>query len=263
MPNLSFNDIGNHEEVISRRASKMYRARRSNRDSRHAPRGGTTFKTFRRHVLKMKEDRYKKAAHLILEAAVSHRASVIVVENLENYRPDLERPARENRRRMRWNVQRIVEFLEQSAHPLGIRLWRVGPHWSSRFCSACGHPGARFSVPRKTAWGRFYERRHGPIRKAIVEPGGQFFVCSNPKCSRPTGKHNADGLPTGMINADVNAALNFPKILAGTFERPEGDRNSRTWRGQPLDWKVIQQACQQRLDAHFAKKKDLAQQTPW
>jgi IS605 OrfB family transposase len=253
MPNLSFNDIGNHEGVISRRSSKMYRAPRSNTESRHAPRGGTTFKTFRRHVLKMKEDRYKKTAHLILEAAVRHQASVIILENLENYRPDLERPARENRRRMRWNVQRIVEFLEQSAHPLGIRLWRVGPHWSSRFCSACGHPGSRFSVPRKTAWKRFYERRHGPIRKAIVEAGGQFFVCSNPKCSRLTG----------IINADVNAALNFPKILAGSFERPEGDKKSRTWRGQSLDWKVVQQACQQRLDAHFAKKNDLAQQTPW
>jgi transposase len=188
-----------------------------------------------------------------VDAALRHGASVILVENLENYRPNLERSARENRSRMRWNVQKIVEFLELCARPLGLRLWKVGPYWSSQFCSACGYPGKRFSIPRKSVWKRFYERRHGPLRKPVLEPGGQFFICSNPSCPRPSG----------IINADVNAAMNFAAILAGTFERPVGDKNHRTWKGKPLDGKAIQVTCQERLDKHFRSKKDLAEQTPW
>ena len=253
MPGLSFNDIARHENAIDAKSSLMFRSKGAERRTHHAPRGGTTFRAFRRHVMKMKEDRYKKAANLIVDAALRHGASVILVENLENYRPNLERSARENRSRMRWNVQKIVEFLELCARPLGLRLWKVGPYWSSQFCSACGYPGKRFSIPRKTVWKRFYERRHGPLRKPVLEPGGQFFICSNPSCSRPSG----------IINADVNAAMNFAAILAGTFVRPAGDKNHRTWKGQPLDWKAIQATCQERLDKHFRSKKDLAEQTPW
>ena len=253
LPGLKFGDIGRHEQTISRRSSRMFRAGPRSRESRHAPRGGTTFREFRRHVLKMKDDRYKKATRLILDAAVRHDAQVILVENLKNYKPDLERSARENRARMRWNVQRIVEFLDKSAHPLGLRLWKVWPHWSSRFCSACGHPGARFAIPRKSAWKRFYERRHGPIRKPVTEPGGQFFICSNPNCPRPTG----------IINADVNASLNLLRILADDLEKPTGQGKTRLWRGQDYNPKAIAEQCQQRLDKHFRSKADLAQQTPW
>ncbi len=254
LPGLSFSDIGRHESTIRRRTSKMYRSGPRRRRTHHAPRGGTTFADQRHHVLKMKEDRYKKAANLLIKAALRHRASVILVENLRNYRPDLERPARENRARMQWNVQRIIEFLDKTAKPLGIRLWRVSPWYSSQFCSACGHPGKRFSIPRKTRWEHFYARRHGPVRKPVIEPGGQFFVCSNPDCPRPTG----------IIHADVNASLNLHRILAETFERPQGKGKQKTWQGQPLNWKPITDQCRARIETHFlANKADLAAQTPW
>lgn len=253
LPGLSFNDIGRHERMIRRRTSKMFRSGDRRRRTRRPPRGGTTFREHRRHIRKMKEDQYKKATNMLLRAAVRHKASVILVEDLESYKPKRARSRRENRRRMQWNIQRIIEFLDKTAKPLGIRLWRVSPGYSSQFCSACGHPGKRFSIPRKTQWERFYARRHGPIRKPVIEPGGQFFVCSNPDCPRPSG----------IIHADVNASLNLHRILAETFERPEGKGRQRTWRGKPLDWEAVGKTCDERLQKHFRKKADLAGQTPW
>ncbi len=215
IPGLSFRQLRVHENEISAGMSATFGDRNSLRSggsrrakSRHAEKGRETFVEAREHLAHMKEDRYKKAAHVILETALRNDAKVIVIERLENYRPLLARDTRENRNRMTWAVRRIGEFLELEARPYGIMVYQANPFGTSRFCSACGFVGERCTMPTKEEWQQFYEKKFGAARRYVVQRGGDFFCCTNPRCPRKSR----------MLNADVNASLNLQKSFYDKFK---------------------------------------------
>jgi IS605 OrfB family transposase len=223
IPGLRFDDIREHELEISARLSATYGDPRSRRQGgvgasrgRHAAAGSRPFAQLRRHIDEMREVHFKKAAHLIVATALKNGAQVVIMEFLANYRPDLERSHRENRARMIWAVRRIQEFVEQTAALYGIAVRTPSPYLTSQVCSACGSPGARFTRPSAMDWTRkppgrkesWYEKRFGPKAKAVIEPGGPWFCCSNPNCPRPCR----------VIQADINASLNLHRRFYERFD---------------------------------------------
>jgi IS605 OrfB family transposase len=234
LPGLSFEALRAHEDEISAGMSATFGDRRSLRSggqvrskSRHAAKGQETFVESREHLAHMKEDRYKKAAHVILETAIQNDAKVIVIEQLRNYRPMLMRDTRENRNRMTWAVRRIGEFLKLEAEPYGIMVFQANPFGTSTFCSACGFVGARCTMPTKPDWKRFYEKKRGAVRRYVVQRGGDFFCCSNARCPRKSR----------MVNADVNASLNLHQRFYDQFKPVQG-----------VEWAQVRDRVQAYLD---------------
>ncbi|MEM1874972.1 MAG: type V CRISPR-associated protein Cas12b, partial [Candidatus Hadarchaeales archaeon] len=115
----------------------------------------------------MREQRVKQLASRIVEAALGigtenksyHEGGkrpakpieveefapchAIVIENLEQYRPDEERTRMENRRIAEWSARRLREYLKEACELNGIYLCEVSANFTSRQDSRTGVPGIR------------------------------------------------------------------------------------------------------------------------
>jgi len=255
IPGLTFNAVGMHEKEISAGMSRRFQDPKSIRQAgekegrkskgQHIPETETPWAHLREHIANMKEDHYKKAANLIIRTALQNGAQVILIENLRNYRPMLERTNLENRRRMQWAVRQTAKFLEDTARPLGLIVRQVSSAYTSRFCSSCGHPGARVSLPGQKNWEKFYAEKYGKERKMIAVAGGQFFCC--PACKK-------------IINADINASLNMHKVFYQNFIWPgkidKKDTKNFIWQGKNYNWDQIADDVQSFLDQKAGIKKE-------
>ena len=205
---------------------------------------------------RLRENRVKQIASRIVEAALGvgsedplHRKGrkrpiaaiadprfapchAVVIENLENYRPDDKRTRRENRGLMTWAARAVHKYLTEGCELHGLYLRQVSPAYTSRQDSRTGGPGLRCNdIPAKElanpeGWiGKLVARaeeavkdgaatprqkllvilaeaaRNGDIAAPavrIIAPGGQLFVAAD--SSSPAAKG---------IHADMNAAANI------------------------------------------------------
>ena len=156
----------------------------------------------------------------------------VVIENLENYRPDDKRPRRENRGLMSWAARAIKKYLSEGCELHGLYLREVMPNYTSRQDSRTGSPGLRCndvpaaSLADANSWvgklvaraevamqdGKSTKRQQllvdlstaiqsGKLKKQsvrIIAPGGQLFVAANKDSPAANG-----------IHADLNAAANI------------------------------------------------------
>jgi IS605 OrfB family transposase len=156
----------------------------------------------------------------------------VVIENLENYRPDDKRTRRENRGLMNWAARAVHKYLVEGCELHGLYLRQVSPSYTSRQDSRTGSPGLRCNdIPVKEltnpeGWiGKLVARaeeaakegaasprqkllvtlaeaaRSGELTSSavrILAPGGQLFVAADSSSSAAQG-----------IHADMNAAANI------------------------------------------------------
>ena len=87
----------------------------------------------------------------------------IVIESLENYRPDEMRTRRENRGLLDWSSAKIKKFLQEGCELHGLYLREVSPSYTSRQCSRTGAPGLRCTDLTMK------EFRHSPFWRRQVE----------------------------------------------------------------------------------------------
>jgi IS605 OrfB family transposase len=205
---------------------------------------------------RLRENRVKQIASRIVEAALGvgsedplHRKGrkrptaaiagprfapchAVVIENLENYRPDDKRTRRENRGLMTWSARAVHKYLAEGCELHGLYLRQVSPSYTSRQDSRTGSPGLRCNdVPANElanpqGWiGRLVVRaeeavkdgaasprqkllvtlaeafRNGEITSSavrVIVPGGQLFVAADSASPSARG-----------IHADMNAAANI------------------------------------------------------
>jgi hypothetical protein len=69
----------------------------------------------------------------------------IVIENLENYRPEETRTRRENRQLMIWSSSKVAKYLSEACELNGLHLRQVQAGYTSRQDSRTGAPGIRCS----------------------------------------------------------------------------------------------------------------------
>ncbi|MGI8980463.1 MAG: type V CRISPR-associated protein Cas12b [Pirellulaceae bacterium] len=69
----------------------------------------------------------------------------VIVEDLENYRPEDKRPRRENRQLMNWAARNVRKFLMEGCELNGLYFQEVGPEYTSFQDSRTGAPGFRCS----------------------------------------------------------------------------------------------------------------------
>jgi IS605 OrfB family transposase len=205
---------------------------------------------------RLRENRVKQIASRIVEAAIGvgsedplHRKGrkrpiaaiadprfapchAVVIENLENYRPDDKRTRRENRGLMTWAARAVHKYLAEGCELHGLYLRQVSPSYTSRQDSRTGSPGLRcndipaMELANPEGWiGKLVTRaeaaakdgvasprqkllvtlaeaaRSGEINSSavrIIAPGGQLFVAADPSSPAARG-----------IHADLNAAANI------------------------------------------------------
>lgn len=214
------------------------------------------------HMDSMKDDRAKKAAHMIVEAAWKHSVHYLIFENLKGYRPEQELTHDVNRRLRIWNRRQVVEAARQVADCYGIRVYDfAAPSYTSRVCSACGEVGARFSQissQQQKRDARFYKPKGLVARKYQVISGGQMFAC--PSCHR-------------IVNADFNASSNLHRRFSKTFdfvERYKADfskpsKASYEYKGERLEgakfWEQVASDTQKFLNEKF--KQEIAPAGGW
>lgn len=68
---------------------------------------------------------------------------VVVVEDLDNYRPEDKRPRRENRQLMNWSARNVRKFLSEGCQLNGLHFEEVAPEYTSFQDSRTGAPGFR------------------------------------------------------------------------------------------------------------------------
>jgi hypothetical protein len=194
----------------------------------------------------MRENRVKQLASRIVEAAlgigkeqpkVNGRESkrprervyptchAVVIENLDNYRPDEIRTRRENRQLMQWSAGQVRTYLKESCELYGLHLREVYAGYTSRQDSRTGRPGVRCADVPIADFLRRFKPRVEHLRKRddaesefltaaydywnakpntegrtvrVPRRGGDIFVSAHPDSPAAKG-----------LQADLNAAANI------------------------------------------------------
>jgi IS605 OrfB family transposase len=95
----------------------------------------------------------------------------IVIENLENYRPEETRTRRENRQLMTWSSSKVKKYLSESCELNGLHLRQVHAGYTSRQDSRTGAPGIRCSDKPVKVFIAIMKTRIGKINVSL-EKGG-------------------------------------------------------------------------------------------
>ncbi len=77
------------------------------------------------------------------EAIVDRPCHVVVVENLEHYKPEDSRLRRENRQLMNWAARNVRKYIMEGCQLYGLHFVEVSPTYTSRQDSRTGAPGVR------------------------------------------------------------------------------------------------------------------------
>jgi putative transposase len=79
----------------------------------------------------------------IVEEAIKHNCSTIVMEDLTNLRQRIKAGKRLRTRLHRWPFDQLRMFVEYKAQAKGIRILYVNPAYTSQTCSVCSFLGKR------------------------------------------------------------------------------------------------------------------------
>lgn len=167
-----------------------------------APSGERNFIDLQKHRTGMSDDRFKKAAHLIVETAHKHRVDVLLFEKLDTLKPDAFDERYINRQLRDMNRRQIVTYVSNMTQEFGIICKDdVGPWMTSQVCSRCYRPGWRFSIKSKLPFQEKTTRSNcRDFGYPIWDLGGHLFHC--PHCGY-------------KVNADINAAGNLAAKFFG------------------------------------------------
>ena len=206
--------------------------RRFNKDAQ-----GTIAKNLLEHINKLKDDRIKVTADLIIQAARGRvhngrrweqkfePAAVVVLEDLERYRFKTDRPRAENSQLMKWSHRSVKDQfeLQRKVHPTGLS--EVDAAFSSQYHAKSLTPGVRCHVVTKADKIRLesgddnfwlnrmvvedkIDANSLEVGSIIPMQGGELFVTLD--C---TGKAIS-------IHADINAAQNIGRRALTGYAEP-------------------------------------------
>ena len=167
-----------------------------------APTGERNFVALQDHRTGMADDRFKKAAHLLIETARRAGVDIIVFEKLDTLKPDAFDERWINRQLRDMNRRQIVTHVAQQAGEFGLLCKDdISPWMTSQVCSRCYRPGWRFSIKPKAPYKEQCARAAcQDFGYPIWDPGGHLFRC--PHCGY-------------KVNADINAAGNLAAKFFG------------------------------------------------
>ncbi len=261
--------VDTHEEAHRQKRSAAQKVKSGK--MKFLKRGQEFDKDFRDHIVNLKDDIAKQTAHAIIETAIEHKATIIVMEMLDGYKPQTDRTRRENRRLRTTAFRALYHELTSDkgkgaknaqgvdrAGAYGIPVYSLPAAYTSKTCHKCGWPGVRFSEISASAFINRREKVGVPLThrkaagktivlsdvgKVLIQPGGKLFCCSNPKCE------------VVKINADYNAAQNLLRQFSGEkLIEVKGKESTRTLvhpsEGQmkPKDfWKTAEESAQTKL----------------
>lgn len=261
--------VDSHEE--SHRQKRSASQKSATGKMKFLKRGQEFDKEFRNHITNLKDDIAKQTANAIIQTAIEHGASIIVMEMLDGYKPQTDRTRRENRRLRTTAFRALYHELSSDkgknaknaqgidrAGAYAIAVYSYPASYTSRVCHKCGWPGVRFSEISASAFINRREKDGVPLThrkaagktivlsdvgKVLIQPGGKLFCCSNHECE------------IVKINADYNAAQNLLRQFIGEkLIEVKGKETTRTLthpsKGQLKTkefWKKAEESAQTKL----------------
>jgi putative transposase len=122
----------------------------------------------------------------IVQFAQEYDASILVFEHLGNLKPEKGKYSRRgNSKRAFWMKGRIFKYAKYKAYNVGILTSRVNPRDTSRTCSKCGSPVARYNEGEKPEGYQMgaklskctvCEKKDNSDRNASLKIGNKFFA---------------------------------------------------------------------------------------
>lgn len=196
---------------------------------------GSVSRRLREHINRLKDDRAKSTADLIVQAARGvtrldgkwHKrfepVDIIVMEDLTRYRSRTDRPPAENRQLMRWIHREVRKLVEMQAEEYGIATADTSAICSSKFDAESMAPGYRCQVATREDVAALKCKAPFWLRDALEQSGVD-----------PAQVVVGDVLPTGsgewlacvrdgrlkLKNADVNAAQNIGRWYIDSHRVP-------------------------------------------
>jgi len=207
----------------SKRAREPHAINRLDRNERFAQRLLT-------HLQRLKADRLKETANLIIMAALGYKydspekgwlpvfpaCQLILFEDLSRYRFKMDRSRSENSKLMNWAHRSIPREVYMQGQVFGLMVGHVPSEFTSRFHARTGAPGIRCHVVTqadldgRTAMLKLVDQDFLAEVRDELQPGdllpfrgGEIFVSLNGS----TEKERA----LNRLHADINAAQNLQR----------------------------------------------------
>lgn len=91
----------------------------------------------------LRDDSVKKFASRVVAYAIKNKCGIIVIENLDNFKPTTNQEKAKNRLLSIWGKQRLYEAIVSAAEPYGIVVERCDPKYTSQIHAHSLQPGKR------------------------------------------------------------------------------------------------------------------------
>ncbi|GEM_PF-783666 len=206
---------------------------------------GTIASRLLHHINRLKEDRTKSGADLIVQAArgfvpgkegkgwlEKHEpCRVILFEDLARYRFRVDRPRRENSQLMKWSHREIVAETEMQAQIYGMVVQTTMAGFSSRYLASNGAPGVRCrclgpddfedGLPKRYVVNELEWMLGSSKNKEFIEIQAALKDKFEPGMLVPWSGGElfatlkTDGKTAHIIHADLNAAQNLQRRFWG------------------------------------------------
>jgi len=164
----------------------------------------------RRHIERVREDRYKKVARLVIDFARNAScdadatgtpypaADVLIIPDLAILTPSADREARLNRALAEFARGRLTGRIAELAADVGLRVFEVPVFGTASVCNRCGAVGRRYGIGK--------DRSSGSLQVEFG-PAGVLFAC--PACEYSAdAAHNAScNLHRWFYSPDAVAAM--------------------------------------------------------
>lgn len=260
----SFKAVAHAEKVRSQRRKSVKRKEsaylkekhgeqvpmQGNTSGRFLTRGQVFDKNLKNYIEHCRELHYKTVAGVLFKLAKENGCQGIVMENLNSYKVTLKQDRFQNSRLMTWAMQKKTAFLETLCDSGQLNFIQKSAAYTSQTCNHCESFGARFNFPNTKEWERY--KKNGKVSLMdsekpypIVDTGGDWFICSNPRCYGKKEPENPNTRYT--IQADANAAKNLLTrafLKRGWGTSPGSKEERKQLQEQLQDWLITRYARQ-------------------
>lgn len=104
----------------------------------------TVTKKLNKKIKNLRELRIKTGVSKIFNLAIKNKCKVILMEDLENYKPNVHKSRIENKMHSKWSKRLVLKSILRKCDTCNIEIKQIPANYSSKFLNINKAPGARY-----------------------------------------------------------------------------------------------------------------------